>query len=550
MRGDLGALSERARDWTWEISHVYGRTSLESVTRGLVGTDRLYYGLRVEPDPDNAGQYRCIDPGARAAGCVPVNPFAPYTPEMQQYLGITAGQHGRSQLEDTVAFVTGPVAKLPAGELMVNLGVERRMFSGFLDADEVINRALVTGNQIGDTDFIKTVAREAFVETVVPIVEDRAFARHLSVEGVYRHTDPDRGDEYGTWKYGFVWAPIDGVRFRAERARTVRAPVPTELSGVVQNFGVVNDPCTAARRNANSTRAANCAADGVPATYSPALIVEQSVGGVVGANPDLQPEEGTTLTYGVVLTPQLLENFSFSVDRFSIDLRGIINTVGRQTKANLCYDTVERLFCDDVTRGTHPTEAGPYVLRAVDDQLLNVSQTKVSGFDVAADYAFPLDRLMGSQGDLGRIALRAMMTIYDAAELVPLPGEATVDLLGSAGGSTSDQGFIKRVGTAHLNYSLRSLSFNWNVRYIGRTHMAPEGFLPDGFPEIGTHIYHNLRVGLRWRESDFYVGVNNLFDKQPPFFASGASGTQALDTIPAYYDVFGRTFFGGFRARF
>jgi iron complex outermembrane recepter protein len=94
------------------------------------------------------------------------------------------------------------------------------------------------------------------------------------------------------------------------------------------------------------------------------------------------------------------------------------------------------------------------------------------------------------------------------------------------------------------------MSFNWNVRYIGRARMAPEGFLAEGFPEIGSHIYHNLRVGLRWRESDFYVGVNNLFDKQPPFFASGASGTQALDTIPAYYDVFGRTFFGGFRARF
>jgi iron complex outermembrane recepter protein len=88
------------------------------------------------------------------------------------------------------------------------------------------------------------------------------------------------------------------------------------------------------------------------------------------------------------------------------------------------------------------------------------------------------------------------------------------------------------------------------MRYIGRTHMAPEGFLPEGFPEVGSHLYHNVRVGFRWRESDLYVGVNNLFDKEPPFFATGASGTQALDTIPAYYDVFGRTVFGGFRARF
>jgi outer membrane receptor protein involved in Fe transport len=69
-------------------------------------------------------------------------------------------------------------------------------------------------------------------------------------------------------------------------------------------------------------------------------------------------------------------------------------------------------------------------------------------------------------------------------------------------------------------------------------------------PDVGSHLYHHVRVGLRLGESDVYVGVNNLFDKQPPLFASGASGTQALDTIPAYYDVFGRTFFAGVHARF
>jgi len=550
FKGDFGRESGFGRGWSWEISHVYGRTSLDSVTDGLVGTDRLYYGLRVEPDPANPGQYRCIDPGARAAGCVPVNPFAPYTQEMQSYLGVSAGQQGRSQIEDSVAFVTGPLFELPAGPVQASVGVERRVFSGFLDVDEVINRALVTGNQIGDTDLIETTAREVFAETLIPLLEDRPFARQLSLEGAYRHTNPDRGDDYGTWNYGLVWSPVDGVRLRVERARTVRAPVPTELSGVFQTFGVVNDPCTAARRNANPTRAANCAADGVPANYSPQLTVEQGVAGVVGANPDLQPEEGTTLTYGIVLTPRLIEDFSLSIDRFNIDLQGIINTVGRQTKANLCYDTTERLFCDDLTRGTHPTEAGPWVLRSVNDQLLNVARTTISGFDVAADYAFGLERFLGSGRDAGRISLRAMMTFYDKAEQVPLPGEAPVDLLGAAGGSTSDQGFVKRIGIAHVNYALRDLSLNWNVRYIGRTNMAPAGFLPEGFPEVGSHLYHNVRVGYRWRESDFYVGVNNLFDKDPPFFATGSSGTQALDTIPAYYDVFGRTVFGGFRMRF
>jgi iron complex outermembrane recepter protein len=550
LRGEFDSLGGFGEDWSWEVSHVYGRHSLDAVTRGLVGTDRLYYALRVEPDPANPGAFRCIDAGARAAGCVPVNPFAPYTDQMRSYLGVTAGLTGRSQLENTVAYVTGSVAQLPAGPLRINVGLERREFGGYLDADEAINRALVTGNQLGDTAPIESTLNEAFLEAQIPLLEEKFLARKLSIDAAYRRSNPDRGDDYGTWKYGFAWVPIEGFRFRAERARTVRTPVPGELSGTAQSFGVVNDPCTAARRNANATRASNCAADGVPGTYAPLLIVEQSVAGVIGANPNLAPEVGTTLTYGVVLTPSLIDNFAISIDRFAIDLEGIINTVGRQTKANLCYDSVDRLFCNDLTRGTHPTEAGPYVLRAVNDQLLNISATEIAGIDVAADYAFEVSKLFGSDSEYGRLSLRTMLTFYDKAEQVPLPGQATVDLLGAAGGSTTDQGFLRRAGTFNARYAYKDFSFNWNLRHIGRAKMAPDGFLPAGFPDVGSHTYHNVRLGLTWGDSDFYIGVNNLFDKEPPFFATGVSGTQAMDTIPAYYDVFGRTVFGGFRAKF
>ena len=50
-------------------------------------------------------------------------------------------------------------------------------------------------------------------------------------------------------------------------------------------------------------------------------------------------------------------------------------------------------------------------------------------------------------------------------------------------------------------------------------------------------------------ETEFYVGVTNVFDTDPPFFATSSSGTQALDTIPGYYDVFGRSFFAGVKVK-
>lgn len=551
FKGDFDSIAGFGSDWQWELSHVYGRTDLESKTNGLVGTEQLYYGLRVEADPANPGQFRCSDPGARAAGCVPINPFAPYTEQMRDYLAITAGQSGQSKLEDTVAFLSGSIFDLPAGPVRFGAGLERRTFSGFLDYDEVINRALVTGNQIGDVEFVESESKDAFVEAVVPVLRDLPGAQHLSLEGAYRRSNPDASDEYGTWKYGFNWAPIQDVRLRAVRARTVRAPVPVELSGVGQTFGVVNDPCTAARRDQNATRAANCTADGVPTNYAPLLIVEQSVAGFVGGNPALQPEEATTQTYGIVFTPSFIDNFSLSLDRFELELAGIINTVGRQTKANLCYDSADRQFCGDLTRGTHPTEAGPYVLIGVNDQLLNVAAYNIEGYDIAADYSFRLASMFGSQdADWGRIRLNLKATLYDRADQTPLPGDEPVDLSGSAGGSTSDQGYVERVAIANVNYSIGGFSSNWNVRHIGDAEMAPAGFLATGFPEIDAHTYHNVRFGYFWGETELYAGVNNVFDKQPPFFATGASGTQALDTIPAYYDVFGRSYFGGFRAKF
>jgi outer membrane receptor protein involved in Fe transport len=534
--------------WNWELSHVYGHTTLSSITDGLVRTDRLYYGLRVEADPSNPGQYRCSDPGARATGCVPINPFAPYTQAMKDYLTDAAGQHGASDLEDTNAFIGGPVFNLPAGPLSAVLGIERRSFAGFLDYDDVINKALVTGNQIADIERIKTVTREAYFETAVPILKGMKFAQDVTFDGSFRRSNPNSGDNYNTWAAGLVWEPLSGIRFRANKARAVRTPAPDELSGNAQTFGVVNDPCTASRRNQNATRAANCLADGVPATYAPPATVEQSVSGVVAGNPNLKPEQGDTLTYGVVLTPTFVENFSLSVDRFKLDLTKEINTVGRQLEANLCYDTAERLYCGNLLRGTNPNTPGNWALLAVNDKNVNIGRVIVSGFDVEAGYRFDLGHLLRSASDRGSISLHMIMTFYDQADEVPLPGNPVIHQLGYAGGSTSDQGWLKRQGVLDTTYHLGSFSANWHLRYVGRARMA---LGLDGFPDIGSYIYHDVRFAFDFKkDSQVYLGITNLANKRPPFFASGGSGTQALDTIPAYYDVFGRTFFGGFAVRF
>lgn len=182
------------------------------------------------------------------------------------------------------------------------------------------------------------------------------------------------------------------------------------------------------------------------------------------------------------------------------------------------------------------------------DKNVNIGRVVVSGFDVEAGYRFELGRLLRTAGDRGSISLHMIMTLYDQAKEVPLPGNPVIDQLGYAGGSTSDQGWLKRQGVLDTTYHLGAFSANWHLRYVGRARMA-QGV--DGFPDIGSYIYHDVRFAFNFqKDSQVYLGITNLANKKPPFFASGASGTQALDTIPAYYDVFGRTFFGGFALRF
>ncbi len=537
LKGDFNA--GFGRDWNYEVSYVYGSTKLDSTTRGLVSTRQLYYGLRTE---QVNGTLQCADAGARATGCVPINPFLPYTAAQRNALGVSTGQTGESVLHDANAFVSGSLFRLPGGDLAFSVGAEYRTFSGNLDYASQINNAEVTGNQIGDVTFVKVRTKEAYGEISAPILGDMTLIHRLTLDGSFRYSDPSTGGNYQTWRYGGSYEPIPGVVLRVNRARAVRTPVPGELSGVSQTFGTVTDPCTASTRNANATRATNCAADGVPATYAPPINVQQSVAGFVGGNPDLAPERGTTLTYGIAFAPNFLPGFSVTVDRFEISLDNIINTVGRQTKANQCYDTTTRLFCGDLTRSTNPNVPGAnYVLTAVNDQLINVAAFKLKGIDFTAAYVTPL---LG-----GRASFNVIGTLYDQAQQTTLPGQPTTDLLGFAGGSTSDQGFIKFTGNTTASWTSEDgVALTYNMRYLGKARNSP---FADPTINIGDRFYHNARVSFDVTENyQFFFGVNNIADSKPPLFPSSTAGTQALDTVPAYYDVFGRSFYSGLRLTF
>jgi outer membrane receptor protein involved in Fe transport len=52
------------------------------------------------------------------------------------------------------------------------------------------------------------------------------------------------------------------------------------------------------------------------------------------------------------------------------------------------------------------------------------------------------------------------------------------------------------------------------------------------------------------QQFEFYLGANNLFNKQPPFIPSGNSQWPGTNTVADTYDLLGRMLYAGVTVKF
>jgi outer membrane receptor protein involved in Fe transport len=119
-------------------------------------------------------------------------------------------------------------------------------------------------------------------------------------------------------------------------------------------------------------------------------------------------------------------------------------------------------------------------------------------------------------------------------------------------------------------------TLGYRMRYIGKMFTStyenfrelPTACTPAGCPPLNSDVvevvefpavfYHDLRFEYNMNEKyQFYMGIDNVFDKRAPF---GLSGTGVIGATgdrgdrfsgnASIYDAFGRKLYAGFRARF
>jgi len=582
----VGARGTFNDDWNYEISANYGKFKQDVTTFGFIDRQRFLLSLDAgRATPGGAIQCRSqFDPNARVpfagsdakltsdiAACVPYNPFgAADNSAAVNYFSVNAHTKASLSQLDLLGYVGGDssqIFELPGGPIGFVLGAEYRKERARYIDDPFVESGATNSVVIGQFDPPTFEVKEAFAEIRIPILKDMPFFHELSLNGAGRVSD--YGGAIGSvWTYnaGADWAPVRDLRFRGSYGKAVRAPNVSETGfPAVPNFAPgFLDPCASGNIANNPNRQANCTAD-LGALLGSLPNVAYSLPIISGSNPNLQPEVSHSLTLGGVFQPRWVPGLSLSIDYYKIKVDSVIVSLSAQAIANGCYDqpTINNPLCAVFTRfrgpGTSPGGFAPGQIleNSLVSAPVNFAKRVREGIDFNLAYRTKLSNRV--RLDTNVIYVHGLTSSnFENPSLPDFENQILTEL-----GDPKDELRLD------ADLTVGEFTFGYRFRYIGPMYVnAFEDFnpLPSActaagcppnnsdyadirkFPRV---YYHDLRFAWDLKNLagfgkgfQFYFGVDNLLDRHPPLGSTGTGSGSAI------YDVRGRSYYGGFRARF
>ncbi|MDA1321004.1 MAG: TonB-dependent receptor [Proteobacteria bacterium] len=531
--------------WRFEAYVNYGQTESQ-----FTNFDRLQKEFYESIDAINLnGQIVCRSEDARARGCQPLNLFGAgiASQEAIDYSYIHTVRDDVTRQWNAVASVNGELFSYPSLFSGTSLpvafaaGVEWRKEYARSVPDERSQKGLIFQNAQQITEG-RYESKEIFGEINLPLLADVPFVQYLDLTAAYRYQDYTTTGGDSSYGLGLEWTVNRDIRFRGNYAKAVRSPNINELfGGGSEGYSQIEDPCDATRLNlgnASANRKANCAALGL----SPNFVQSTATRPVVSqGNPDLNPEEGETLTMGVVLTPSFLPGLALTIDRYEIEISDVIASLGWRNIINNCVDSpsLSNPFCASVSRGSDGN------ITRVLNQVLNVAEYTNSGWDVTASYRTDLAKL--GLPDYGSLSFNAAAGFLDELTYDPVPGDASVR--DEQAGELPNP---KRRMNFRVTWDYDRVSLSYANQYLGsmvRSNQDPAGaYEPYKAP---SWITHDLRAEYRFDKYSVFAGVNNFTNEEPPQTPFTWTGT-SLNTgfNGSIYNNLGRYAYIGVNARF
>jgi iron complex outermembrane receptor protein len=549
LRGDLGSASDDfLTDLKWDAYYTYSRSENTLLLQNALSRSRLQASL--------------LSNGTAAPVC---NIFGGNVTEAcASAIRINATNSTIATQQVAQASLTGNLFRLPAGPVGFSGGYEWRNVSASFSPDSFLASGDVAGFNPGLPTSGKVTVNEGFGEVRVPLIHNTPLIDSLAFNGAFRYSKYSLEGVGGQWTYsaGLDWRVIPDMTLRGQYQRAIRAPNVGELYGGINRVvGAATDPCSSRAPASQQTAAvrAVCIATGVPAANVFTLAVQPNniIPADFGGNPNLGAEKSNTYTAGAVFTPRFAPGLYLSVDYFNIDLEGAIAALGGglQNSFNLCYLTLQDAsseYCRAFTRDPRTGELNdPFVARILN---ANTGSLKTSGIDFAGRYRVPLG--------WNNAALELNSSYTYLIEFTSTPVAAFPNIqnkCAGAFGTTCGQPLPYWRGTSRATLNFGDFSISARHRYIGpvttdrylvpvRQNAATAPPITNfAFPKLNAQHYLDLSFSATvGRTVEFFGGVNNVLDNNPPITTQGPNS----NTYSATYDVLGPEVFLGATVKF
>ncbi|WBQ16032.1 TonB-dependent receptor domain-containing protein [Sphingobium yanoikuyae] len=579
FQGDIGS------HLSWDVGGSYGESEQVQTQKGYTLNSRFRNALLA------TNTTTCLD-GSET--CVPVNIFGPtgsITQDMVDYLSANSQITTKTTLAQAHATlsgdfgVTSPLASNPIG---FAVGGEYRKYTASIESD-LLSQANDLGGAGGAQPNVNGGfdVYEAYGELIAPLIEDRPFAKLLSVGAGVRYSsysvDAPTSPSYDTWTYKFEgsWAPVADLKFRGNYSRAVRAPNVSELFTPV-TVGLTNlgtDPCAGSAPLANANLAAVCLAQGAPA--STIGFIDQPSAAQAnasnGGNLNIKPETSDSWGVGATFTPTFLPGFNATIDYYNIKVKNAITspTPGDAIAAcfdNLTADSASKPACTSIGRSEdgslNGTATGLYL------PLSNTGRLKTDGIDLSLNYKHEFDFATLTLGFNGNWT--------NSSKFQALPTSLNRDCVGYYSvNCASIQPKFQWSQRTTFTFGDVDLSLLW--RHINKVKYEPaqlqadmdaaealnrdeDGNLlpvadqgcPDyagadeggcvvdsQFRKIKSYDYFDLTARAQVSDNvTLTFTVMNMFDKKPPILGGsvGSTSYNSGNTYPSTYDALGRKF--------
>ena len=550
LKGTFGDTS-----WNWDAHVSYGKLTLETQNLNYINISQIL--------PD----FSCTTaPGAGA--CTPIDIFNqsdPSTKAILQSAKIDPFLSTDYQMKSAEASVNGSLFSLPAGDVQLAVGGNYRKEYQDSKVDPLLN---ITFNNVGGVPTLNCPGpgsicssptqggynvKEAYAEVLIPILKDAPFAHSLNIDIGDRYSKYSNFGSTSNWKIALEYRPIEDLLLRGTVSKVFRAPTTSNLfAGPSQDAPTATDPCAGV-----SGVSSNAACKGFNV---PKQIFSQLTGFVMGSQfasandlstAVLQPELGKSFDYGFVYDPEWIPGLSVNADYYRILLDNLIvsGPGTAQTILTQCFNT-QGPICGNIFRSTDGS------IKFVVESAFNSGNLVDQGLDVGAHYRLPT-----TQWGNFRIGLDgSYIEKYNIDQ-----GGFIQHLAGHFDKTFGNFARVRGLGT--IDWNLGPWTANWTTRYIGRITLgyAEPGLGPSGVESstnpynpnpqgpvlhYGAVTYHNASLGYNIEPINTFVqvGVDNIFDKQPPLLY--LNNVLNANTDVSTYDLAGRFYRASISVKF